>query len=464
MAQRDPVRDGAPLLIAAIAMAFLATGGVVVRAAPGVRAASESGFDGAAPAAVPLGRVGSVRTERGGMTQFTLKGPLVAGVLHLGLKPPPRSVLVVEGDQALDPTGRTVEGDVLSMTLKLKGKGGVWVVSGPNRESSLQILAVLDPEGAEPPDVPSPQGFPSDRVLDALSGLSASESPSWFSPTRIGAWLVPRDRKDLPVLPGCVEPITGAGLRICARETLAAIWNCLAHHEMSTRAISGALAIYLDDRLAYDAAQAAASGDACDRVEAMKPDYTSRARARSLIGDVFAADGEAPATQSVEVPPDVSTAHTNPEEGWVREDELSDLIVGLGDSCAGRSLLQALRRSGGTGLNTKVSLMRHELAGSVEQWSGQLPDESDGNLRDAVGALRDLPRGAACDPVVALMALIDEWTARAAEGLSTNGAEERFVDAFREAEKERGGDVMHWLPDRFPVLHAEAEKILRRLD
>jgi hypothetical protein len=302
-------------------------------------------------------------------------------------------------------------------------------------------------------------------VLDALSRLAGSQSPSWFSPTRLGPWLVPRRNNDLPVLPGCVEQVTGAGLRICARESLAAIWNCLAHHEMSTRAISGALAIYLDDRVAYSAAQAAAAGGDCDRVAALEADYTSRERARAIIAGVFSEhDLAAPADDATGPPPEVHPWHEDPPEEWGREEELSVLIAALEDSCAGRSLLQALSRSGETGLNTKVSLMTHELAGCVEGWTGQLPDESDGGLFHAVRALQELPRGAGCDPVVAIMALIDEWSAREAEGVSTNGAEERFVDAFREAKKERGGDLQDWLPDRFPLLFREARRILRHLE
>jgi hypothetical protein len=352
-------------------------------------------------------------------------------------------------------------------------------------------------------------GFPSDRVLDELSHLAGSRSSSWFSPTRLGPWLIPRRKSDVPSLPGCADHETGAGLRNCARESLSAIWNCLAHHEMSTRAIPGALALYLDDRTAYLAAEAAGEGGDCGRVAAMKPDDASREQARTVIAAACAPPGpsEEGAPGDVEPSPDelvpggstpdeskhseAAPAEATPTEAapnlaapapvappspeanawkddavheWERQDEIAGLIAALRESCAGRSLLEALDDSKGTGLNTKVSLLAHELAKSVEGWTGKVPDESDGDLRDAVDTLERLPRGSGCEPVVAIMALIDEWSARAAEGIATNGAAERFIDAFREARKERGDDLTRWLPDRFPILYRDADRILRYLE
>ena len=72
-------------------------------------------------------------------------------------------------------------------------------------------------------------------------------------------WQVPRRDADLPPLPGCDPPLVAAALRTCARQTLAAIWDCFATRGMTTRAIPKALAIYLDDRIAYRAARAAGS-------------------------------------------------------------------------------------------------------------------------------------------------------------------------------------------------------------
>jgi hypothetical protein len=125
--------------------------------------------------------------------------------------------------------------------------------------------------------------------------------------------------------------------------------------------------------------------------------------------------------------------------------------------------VQALRDSAATGLETSVSLLVHEVAGSVESWTGQVPDESDGTIVEATRALEDLPRGPGCDPVVAVMALIDEWSSRVAQGPSTNGAEERFIAAFRDAEGERGDDLKVWLPERFPLLYRDAIRILKYL-
>jgi hypothetical protein len=65
---------------------------------------------------------------------------------------------------------------------------------------------------------------------------------------------------------------------------------------------------------------------------------------------------------------------------------------------------------------------------------------------------------------VAIMALTDEWSAREAEGTTSNGAAERFIDAFRDAEQDRGDDLNDWLPDRFPLLYRDAQRILHFLE
>jgi hypothetical protein len=493
MAQRHTVRRGDQLLIAAFILALAAQVG------EGARAETLPLAGGPALAAISLGQVGTVGTEPGGLAQFTLDGPIGPGVLNLGLRPVPGSILVIEGNQALAPMGRDVKGDLLSISVRLQGTGGLWVVTGPTAGPAIQVLAVLD---VAPAGVSASPGFPSDRVLDELSRLAGSRSASWFSPTRLGPWLVPRRKSDVPSLPGCAEHETGAGLRTCARESLSAIWNCLAHHDMSTRAIPGALALYLDDRTAYLAAEAAGAGGDCGRVAAMKPDDASREQARAVIaaacsppgshdegepGEVAAAPSEpapgestprgsnpggstrggstpieaAPAAPS---PPEANAWEDDTVQEWEREDDISGLIAALQESCAGRSLLEALDSSKGTGLNTKVSLLAHEVAKSVEGWTGKVPDETDGDLRDAVDTLERLPRGSGCEPVVAIMALIDEWSARAAEGIATNGAAERFIDAFRDARKEHGDDLTRWLPDRFPILYRDADRILRYLE
>ncbi len=490
MAQRHAVRRGGQLLIAAFILALAAQGGALARAE------SRPLAGGPALAAISLGQVGTVGTEPGGLAQFTLEGPIGPGVLSLGLRPVPGSVLVIEGDEALAATGRDVNGDLLSISVRLRGTGGLWIVTGPTAGPAIQVLAVLD---VVPAGVSASPGFPSDRVLDELSRLAGSRSSSWFSPARLGPWLVPRRRSDVPSLPGCAEHETGAGLRTCARESLSAIWNCLAHHEMSTRAIPGALALYLDDRTAYLAAEAAGEDGDCGRVAAMKPDDASREQARAVIAAAYAPPGpleegdpgeaepapseprpiepassepapgepaptpEAPAADAP-TPPETNAWKDDTVREWEREDTIAGLIAALRESCAGRSLLEALDDSKGTGLNTKVSLLAHELAKSVEGWTGRVPDESDGGLRDAVDSLERLPRGSGCEPVVAIMALIDEWSSRAAEGIATNGAAERFIDAFREARKERGDDLTRWIPDRFPLLYRDADRILRYLE
>jgi hypothetical protein len=145
------------------------------------------------------------------------------------------------------------------------------------------------------------------------------------------------------------------------------------------------------------------------------------------------------------------------------ESEIKDLMAALDDSCAGRSLIQAMHDSGGTGLETSVSLLVHEVARSVEAWAGRIPDESDGRIVEAARALEDLPHGPGCAPVVAVMTLIDEWSSRLAERPSHNGPDERFIDAFRDAAKDRGDDLHLWLPGRFPLLYRDSLRILKYL-
>lgn len=442
---------------------------------------------------VPLGAIRFVPTGEDGLVQFEIIGTTGAGLLHLGLRPFPGSVLLTEDDQAIDPTDLNVEDDMLSMTFKVEGAGRLWVVTGTAAVRSLQVLAVLDPdegdraggdraegvqaegeraEGDQAAATRSdavPPGFPSDAVLDGLRRNSGNRSPSWFSRTRLGPWVVPRRDSDLPPLPGCDPPLTVAGLRTCARQSLAAIWDCFATRGMATRAIPKALAIYLDDRIAYRAARAASAGADCRQVLTLEPDRVSQERARQIVAATFVKEGDAggaaapAAHRAVAAPADGSAGPAGVAMRSRREVEIADLMTVLDGSCAGKDLIQTLRDSGGTGLDASVSLLVHEVARSVESWTGQVPDESDGTIIEAARALEDLPRDAGCDPVVAVMALIDEWSARVARGPSTNGAQERFIAAFRDAESDQSDELKLWLPDRFPLLYRDALRIMKYL-
>jgi hypothetical protein len=460
MARWHAARPGIHLLIAAAALLLFTDA-----AAAGAAVSADMVPD------VPLGAIRYVPTGEDGLVQFEIIGTTGAGLLHLGLRPFPGSVLLTEDDQAIDPTSLNVEDDMLSMTFKVEGAGRLWVVTGTPAVRSLQVLAVLEPdegdraEGDQAAATRSdavPPGFPSDAVLDELRRISGNRSPSWFSRTRLGPWVVPRRDSDLPPLPGCDPPLTAAGLRTCARQSLAAIWDCFATRGMATRAIPKALAIYLDDRVAYRAARAASAGADCRQVLTLEPDRVSQERARQIVAASFVKEGDAgraaaPAAHgAVAAPADVMMRTR-------REAEIADLMTVLDGSCAGKDLIQRLRDSGGTGLDASVSLLVHEVARSVESWTGQVPDESDGTIVDAARALEDLPRGAGCDPVVAVMALIDEWSARVAQGPSTNGAQERFIAAFRDAQNDQSDDLKLWLPDRFPLLHRDALRILKYL-
>jgi hypothetical protein len=281
---------------------------------------------------------------------------------------------------------------------------------------------------------------------------------------------VPRRETDLPLLPGCEQHATPRQLRACAREALSSIWDCFANRGMTTRAVPKALAIYLDDGLAFRAVRSSAGGD-CSEVLTLKPDRASQERARDIVTAAFAGPtasvaGTAEAaggTGDAAAGPALATAGP-PASGTAassrREAEVTALISSLGETCAGKSLLATLRKSPETGLEVSVSLLLHELAKGVEAWTGRLPDESDGGVLDAARALDQLPGGPGCDPVVAVMALTDEWSRSAAQGLATNGTRERFIDAFRDAEKEQGPELGSWLPGRFPLLHREAKRIL----
>jgi hypothetical protein len=449
-------------LIAVAALALLTSG-----AAGEPRAAIPAD----AVPAVALGRVEFIPTGPDGLAQFEISGPPTAGVLHLGLRPPPGSLLVTEDDQVLDPVDLDVEDDLLSVTLKVEGAGRLWVVTGTAAERALQVLAVLEPDNdAGATDAATPAGFPSNAVIDALSRLAGRRSVSWFSRARLGPWLVPHREADLPPLPGCDRQVTAAGFKPCARESLAAIWDCFANQGLTTRAAPKTLAVYLDDRIAYRAARAAAAGADCAQVLTLKADRASQERAGQIVAAAFTA-GPGAAPPPAHAAPAVSSAtvpfgEIQPEEAGIpsrREAEVGGFIAALQGSCAGESLVDALRDAGETGLDSKVSLLVHEIAKGVEAWTGRLPDESDGRLIEAARALEGLPRGPGCDPVVAVMALTDEWSRRVAEGLSTHGTAERFIAAFREAEKEQGADLPAWLPERFPLLYRDAQRILKYL-
>jgi len=448
-------------LIAVVALALLASG------AAGEPRAATAG----AVSAVPLGRVRFIPTGQDGLAQFEISGPPVAGVLHLGLRPPPGSLLVTEDDQVLDPTDLAVVDDLLSVTLRVEGAGRLWVVTGSPAERALQVLAVLEPDNDDrAAEAAVPSGFPSEAVLGALSRLGGRRPASWFSRTRLGPWLVPHREVDLPPLPGCDGGVTAAGFKPCARESLAAIWDCFANQGLTTRAVPRTLAIYLDDRIAYRAARAAAGGSDCSQVLTLQADRASQERAGQIVAAAFTAGpgaGPPPAHPAPAVPGAAAAfGEIQPEETGIpsrREAEVGGFIAALEGSCAGESLVEALRDSGETGLDTKVSLLVHEVAKGVEAWTGRLPDESDSRLIEAARALEGLPRGPGCDPVVAVMALTDEWSSRVAEGLTTHGTAERFIAAFREAEKERGDDPRIWLPARFPLLYRDAQRILKYL-
>jgi hypothetical protein len=348
------------------------------------------------------------------------------------------------------------------MTLRVEGSGPLWVVTGTSAGRALEVFAVLDADDADRWDAASPKGFPSAEVLDGVRRASGGRSPSWFSKTRLGPWLIPRRDADLPPLPGCDPPLAAAALRTCARQTLAAIWDCFATRGMTTRAIPKALAIYLDDRIAYRAARAAAGGGSCGQVLTLEADRPSQERAGEIVAASFAKQGDASGTtESGDADPRPASSGATPPSR--HEAGIKNLMAALDDSCAGKNLIQAMHDSGGTGLQTSVSLLVHEVARSVEAWAGRIPDESDGTIVDAARALEDLPHGPGCEPVVAVMALIDEWSSRLAERPSHNGSEERFIDAFRQAAKERGGDLHLWLPGRFPLLYRDSLRILKYL-
>src|SRR5262249_53561488 len=151
MAQRNPNRPGVHLLIAAAAL-------VLPAAAPAADPPERM-------PAIPLGQVRFVPTGLDGLAQFEIAGDPVAGVLHLGVRPPPASILVTEADQALAPTELDVEDDMLSMTLRVAGAGRLWVVTGTAAERALQVLAVVEPGDEEPPDASAPAATLPDAPL-----------------------------------------------------------------------------------------------------------------------------------------------------------------------------------------------------------------------------------------------------------------------------------------------------------
>ncbi len=96
-----------------------------------------------------------------------------------------------------------------------------------------------------------------------------------------------------------------------------------------------------------------------------------------------------------------------------------------------------------------------ELEKIISDTTGQPTDASDPRLLDAARELRGLPVRLACDPVVAIMTLIDGWTRKTASAYRTLGSSGGFVETVRQS-RPRAGRDREWLHRTFPELFERA--------
>jgi len=126
-------------------------------------------------------------------------------------------------------------------------------------------------------------------------------------------------------------------------------------------------------------------------------------------------------------------------------------------SCAGKTILNALREERGGQIGTGLSMLANELESAVNSQFPLLADSSSPLLPEAAKSLRRLPRFA-CQPIAAVMALIDEWTAKEA-GMAP-GHWGRFIEQIRKDKPPRDDNLDLWLKRRYPILHKHANRIL----
>lgn len=143
----------------------------------------------------------------------------------------------------------------------------------------------------------------------------------------------------------------------------------------------------------------------------------------------------------------------------MRQPELERLEQALRHSCLGRNLLKALAAPRAAGVEAGLELLAEALESEVRLRITVPVHADDPDLMDAARQLRLVPARGACDPTVAIMGLIDEWSARAAGENGEWREGDRFIPRLRSARGPRGARFCPWLKMNFPLLYRDAERI-----
>ena len=177
----------------------------------------------------------------------------------------------------------------------------------------------------------------------------------------------------------------------------------------------------------------------------------SKMRVAALLGAMLLASCSRPAT-SVAVTPRDALDHS-----------YAMLADELASSCAGRLLLSELDAAWrNLGRDVTLPMLVQELKRHVQSRTGMVVDASDTRLHDSALALREAPTGEVCTSLVAVMGLIDEWSARATGTSLRREPSERFLQKINDPARRRkkGQSVDAWLAAWFPPLHADARESL----
>jgi len=135
----------------------------------------------------------------------------------------------------------------------------------------------------------------------------------------------------------------------------------------------------------------------------------------------------------------------------------------LASSCAGRRLLSELDAAWRSlGRDVTLPMLVQELKRHVQSRTGMVVDASDTRLHDSALALREAPTGETCTSLVAVMGLIDEWSARATGTSLRREPSERFIGKISDPvrRRKRGQSVDQWLEAWFPPLYTDAKDSL----
>jgi len=360
--------------------------------------------------------------------------------LQIGMRPPPSRLRVFEAGAHATATA-LVEADGFAGFVILPADAGAVELEITAPESTpIEVLVVAS---SSRPPVRKVAGFPSMAVLEEIERRAPVSFPAYFDRFRLGSSLLPR-RDPAPAFPECADLGKMDGMRRCSGRLLAGLESCL--HETGKRGSSlRALAAYLDDaRLAE--ALPLLEGSACSEVAGLVPSSRAQQAAAGILEAIFERYATASADQ-------VGPASAG---GGSLDAELSGILRA---SCAGKALLAALESDLGPGVERGLPLLVESLREEARDLAGEEVVVSGQGLLEAAQSLSAL-RSSGCEAHVALMALLDGWTARVARDEPAEHG--RFIERFNDR-RLRSANLPDALPDEFPLLFAAADRILSYL-